>query len=73
MSTSYDRVLPLPSTYLYFTPADENEIYDRRYGVSYKDMIRRKQRLFSAADLDGDKKLSHDELADFLHPRMYGW
>ena len=43
-------------------------MYDRRFGITYKDMIRRKKRLFAAADLDDDKRLTHDELADFLHP-----
>ena len=50
---------------------DENEVYDKRYGVTYKDMIRIKRRLFEGADLDEDKKLTKDELADFLHPGQW--
>ena len=34
-------------------------------------MSRRKKNLFAAADLNDDKKLSKDELADFLHPGVY--
>ena len=48
--------------------ADENEIYNERYGITFKDMIRRKKKMFSSADLDGDKKLTKDEFADFIHP-----
>ena len=47
---------------------DENAIYDKRYKHTFKDMIRRKKKVFTAADLNGDKKLTKDELADFLHP-----
>lgn len=43
-------------------------MYERHYGNSYKEMINRKRRLFKAADLDEDKKLTKDELGDFLHP-----
>jgi Ca2+-binding EF-hand superfamily protein len=50
------------------TVEDENKIYDTRHKVTFKDMICRKKKLFAAADLDDDKKLTRDELADFLHP-----
>ena len=53
----------------YISP-DENAIYDTRSKISYKDMIKRKRKLFEAADLDGDKKLTKDELADFIHPGL---
>ena len=50
------------------TYADENDIYDHKYKMTFKDMILRKKKVFNAADINGDKKLSKDELADFLHP-----
>lgn len=31
-------------------------------------MIKREKKVFAAADLNDDKKLTKDELADFLHP-----
>lgn len=47
---------------------DENEVYDTHRGLTYKDMIKRDTKRFAAADLDGDKQLTRNELADFLHP-----
>lgn len=43
-------------------------MYDSHRGLTYKDMIKRDVKRFAAADLDGDKQLTKDELADFLHP-----
>lgn len=34
-------------------------------------MRSRKRKLFNAADLDGDEKLTKDELGDFLHPGVF--
>ena len=49
---------------------DNNDIYDSHRKLTYKDIMKRDARRFAAADLDGDKKLTKDELADFLHPGM---
>ena len=47
-------------------------MYDPHRQLTYKDMMRRDTRRFAAADLDGDKYLTKDELADFLHPGELG-
>jgi Ca2+-binding EF-hand superfamily protein len=47
---------------------DDSEMYDSHRGLTYRDMISRDVKRFAAADLDGDKQLTKDELADFLHP-----
>ena len=43
-------------------------MYDSHRRLTYKDMMKRDARRFAAADLDGDQRLTRDELADFLHP-----
>ena len=48
--------------------ADEDKVYDHRYGHTVRDAKQIRAKLFSAADVDGDKMLNRDELADFLHP-----
>ena len=54
---------------VFFSPCtDDSEIYDEHRGLTYKDMMSRDVRRFAAADLDGDQRLTRDELADFLHP-----
>lgn len=47
---------------------DDDEVYDTHRGLTYKKIIQRDVRRFAAADLNGDKQLTRDELADFLHP-----
>jgi hypothetical protein len=49
---------------------DDNEVYDTHRKLTYKDIMKRDARRFAAADLDGDKRLTKNELADFLHPGM---
>lgn len=48
-------------------PGDD-EVYDSPRSLTYKEVMRRDARRFAAADLDSDKQLTRDELADFLHP-----
>jgi Ca2+-binding EF-hand superfamily protein len=47
---------------------DDSEVYDSHRKLTYKDMMKRDALRFAAADLDGDKRLTKNELADFLHP-----
>lgn len=47
---------------------EDDEMYDTHRGLTYKDIIARDVIRFAAADLDGDKQLTKNELADFLHP-----
>ena len=48
--------------------SEDDEMYDTHRGLTYKDIIARDVIRFAAADLDGDKQLTKNELADFLHP-----
>ena len=52
----------------YYGSSGDNEVYDTNRGLTYKEMMGRDVCRFAAADLDGDKQLTRDELADFLHP-----
>ena len=46
-----------------------NEIHDHHRNLTYNQAIERDRQRFDLADRDGDKALSREEFADFLHPQ----
>lgn len=48
---------------------DMNEIHDHHRNLTFSQVLTRDQNRFNLADKNGDKSLSKEEFADFLHPR----
>lgn len=59
----------LKATYGFMEDEADKESEDMK---RFKEMLKRDQRRFSKADKNGDKKLSTDEFAAFLHPESHG-
>lgn len=51
---------------------DANELEKEEEGFSYQNMLRRDQRRWGVADLDGDNSLTKEEFSGFLHPEETG-
>lgn len=55
------------SSYGFVDDSPENDLVEED-GFSYRDMIKRDQRRWAAADRDADNTLTKEEFTDFLHP-----
>jgi len=55
------------SSYGFVDDSPENDVVEED-GFSYREMMKRDQRRWQAADLDGDNILTKEEFTDFLHP-----